>query len=336
MILLMFGLALGVLPFVAWMDYRDGLYMSAMVEIVAAVTLFSLGLLAARMGFERARRVTLLVMFALVALGSIEKLGSTANFAWFTVMPFLYISIGGMRFGGALALGHYIFVALSSWYLQQQLDGGMDAWIQISVAYLTASCLALSYEHVQRQLRRRLRTMAEHDVLTGLLNRRGMERRLKELSSFLTRHNMVVTMALLDVDHFKRVNDEHGHDVGDRVLKELSAELGRVFRKSDYLARWGGEEFLVALTRTDLHQAVAVLDRLRAEVADTEALSVNVSLSIGVAEWRPGMPLGAALKQADLALYEAKNGGRNKVMAAGSTGRSVRPGLISHGGPVPV
>jgi diguanylate cyclase (GGDEF)-like protein len=162
-----------------------------------------------------------------------------------------------------------------------------------------------------------LRALADHDPLTGLLNRRGMEERLRELSGFLERHEVVVTLALLDVDHFKRVNDEHGHDVGDAVLGEISRELQRVFRDSDYLARWGGEEFLVALTHTDLRQATSVLERLRAEIHGVSVFSVpSITLSMGAAEWRPGKDLNAALKQADVALYEAKKKGRNKLVAA--------------------
>lgn len=317
MVLLMFALALLVLPVVAWLDYQQGMYLSTGVSVVAACILVTLGVMVQRIGFDRSRRLTLLIMFGLVALGSMEKLGSPTNFAWFTVMPFLYISVGGVRFGGSLALGHYGFIAFGYWFLADTLNGRMEDWIQFSLAYATAGGLAYSYDHVQRDLRARLQTLAEEDALTGLLNRRGMERRLQELADFLTRHNVVVTLAILDVDHFKKVNDEYGHDVGDQVLQELSAELRRVFRSSDYLARWGGEEFLVALTRTQLNEAMPVLDRMRAAVADAEALSVpSLSISTGAAEWRPGMELSLALKQADRALYEAKNGGRNKVIAA--------------------
>jgi len=232
-------------------------------------------------------------------------------------MPFLYISVGGIRFGRSLALGHYAFIAYGYWYLAESLHGSLDDWIQFSLAYATAVALAYSYDHVQRDLRARLETLAEEDALTGLLNRRGMERRLRELADFLSRHKVVVTLALLDVDHFKKVNDEYGHDVGDQVLQELGGELKRVFRSSDYLARWGGEEFLVALTRTELAEAMPVLDRMRSQVADAQALCVpSLSISTGAVEWRPGMELSVALKQADRALYEAKNGGRNKVIAA--------------------
>ncbi|MEZ5557034.1 MAG: GGDEF domain-containing protein [Pseudomonadales bacterium] len=315
---LMLGIALVILPAVAWVDYRQGFKFAAFVELAAAATLFALAFLVRPLGDRQAKRVTLFVMFALAALGSVEKLGSTPNFAWFSVMPFLYISIGGLRLGGLLTVTHFLFIAGCYLSLAQPTVAAVDlgTWIQVGLAYLTAAALAFSYEHSQRQMRRRLRALADHDALTGLLNRRGMEKHLDDLSAFLRRHDVVVTLALLDVDHFKRVNDQFGHDVGDSVLREIARELRRIFRSSDYLARWGGEEFLVALTHTDIHQASSVLERLRAEIAGLQGLSApSVTLSMGAAEWRPGTPLATALKQADVALYEAKQAGRNRLVA---------------------
>lgn len=314
---LIVGIAVLVLPVLAWIDYHQGYRFSALVELVAAVTLLSLVLTSRMLGTRRAARYTLMVMFALAALGSIEKLDSTPNFAWFTVMPFLYISLGGLRLGGVLSTAHFLFIALCYATLGESVVAtvGTGALVQVSLAYLTAAGLAISYEHVQRSLRAQLRTLAEQDSLTGLLNRRGMEKRLQELTEFLRRHDVVVTLALLDIDHFKRVNDRHGHDAGDRVLKQISQALRHVFRSSDYLSRWGGDEFLVALTRTGMEDAKSVLERLRSEIAVMPDLA-EVSLSIGAAEWRPGMDLASALKQADVALYEAKERGRNIVVAA--------------------
>jgi len=315
---LMLGIALVILPAVAWVDYGQGFLFSAMVEVFAAMALLMLTLSIRPLGAKRSAQLTLLIMFCLAALGSVEKLGSTPNFAWFSVMPFLYISIGGLRLGGCLTAAHFVFIAACYLLLEQPLVTEIDTgtWIQVALAYFTAAGLAVSYEFGQRQLRLRLRALADHDPLTGLLNRRGMEKRLEELSSFLRRHDIVVTLALLDIDHFKQVNDKYGHDVGDTVLKEIGRELKRIFRTSDYLARWGGEEFLVALTHTNIDDATQVLERLRAEIAGLREFSVpSITLSMGAAEWHPDVDLSAALKQADVALYEAKERGRNNLVA---------------------
>ena len=328
LIRLMMGVALLILPGVAWVDYQQGYLVSMAIELFAAAALLTMVLLVGRLGVERSIRVTLTLMFVLAALGSIEKLDSTPNFAWFTVMPFLYISVGGLRFGGFLAAAHFLVIAV--FYLSfaadvvAELDSG--TWLQVVLAYLTAAGLALSYEHVQRQLRQRLHALADHDPLTGLLNRRGMEKRLSEMESFLGRHKVPVTLALLDIDHFKRVNDAHGHDVGDAVLRELARELKRVFRNSDYIARWGGEEFLVALTNTGLDDGTEVLERLRNEIAGSNTFSVpSITLSMGAAQWHAETGLSTALKQADRALYGAKDQGRNALVPASETDQSNWP-----------
>ena len=330
---LMTGIALIILPGVAWVDYQQGYLFSMGIELIAAASLLAMVFLVERLGVERSIRVTLVLMFVLSVLGSIEKLDSTPNFAWFTVMPFLYISVGGLRLGGLLTAAHFLIIA--TFYLSfasavvADLETG--TWVQVGLAYLTAAGLAVSYEHVQRQLRKRLHALADHDALTGLLNRRGMEKRLKEMESFLGRHKVPVTLALLDIDHFKRVNDAHGHDVGDAVLKELALELQRVFRNSDYIARWGGEEFLVALTNTNLDDGTDVLERLRTEIATSSTFSVpSITLSMGAAEWHAGVGLSAALKQADLALYGAKDQGRNPLVPA-TDSETADPGWVPAG-----
>jgi diguanylate cyclase (GGDEF)-like protein len=316
---LMMVVALVVLPSVAWVDYQQQFYFSMGVELFAAATLMVMILLIRRLGVDRSIQVTLILMFFLAVLGSVEKLDSTPNFAWFSVMPFLYISIGGLRLGGLLTAGHFFLIALCYLSFAAESAAALDSgtWLQVSLAYLTAAGLAVSYEYGQRQLRNRLHALADHDSLTGLLNRRGMEKRLEELAGFLERHKVPVVLALLDIDHFKKVNDAHGHDVGDAVLRELARELTRVFRNSDYIARWGGEEFLVALTNAHLEEGTAVLERLRSEIANSSAFSVpSITLSMGAALWHAEIDLVSALKQADQALYGAKHQGRNTLVPA--------------------
>ena len=279
----MLGVALLIMPTVAWIDYRQGFQFSAMVELAAATSLFGLIFHIRPLGVRRAIRLTLVVMFALAVLGSIEKLGSTPNLVWFTVMPFLYIYIGGIRLGGLLTMSHFLIIAGCYLSFAQPVIAAeyTGTWLQVGLAYFTAAALAVSYEHMQRGLRQRLRALADHDPLTG------------------------------------RVNDEYGHDAGDAVLREISQELQRICRGSDYLARWGGEEFLVALTQTDIDGATERLERLRSQIAELRVFSVpSVTLSMGAAEWRPDTDLDTALKQADAALYEAKEKGRNRLVAA--------------------
>jgi diguanylate cyclase (GGDEF)-like protein len=141
---------------------------------------------------------------------------------------------------------------------------------------------------------------------------------LKGELSRCERHGYPLTFALLDVDHFKRVNDEYGHAAGDRVLVSLAKLLGQQLRASDLAARWGGEEFVVAYTSTDLAGARTATERLRraleeAPILDKSGERVPVTASIGVAFWTAGESLESLVSRADQAMYAAKTAGRNRV-----------------------
>ncbi|HCP54249.1 MAG TPA: GGDEF domain-containing protein, partial [Pseudomonas sp.] len=118
-------------------------------------------------------------------------------------------------------------------------------------------------------------------------------------------------------DHFKQVNDQHGHDMGDRVLAAVSERLKCTIREQDFIGRWGGEEFLVVMPETDLAQANASAERIRQAiqelVIDSDQLQVRVTLSIGITQYQPEEMLSDAIARADHALYASKSAGRNRV-----------------------
>jgi diguanylate cyclase (GGDEF)-like protein len=184
-----------------------------------------------------------------------------------------------------------------------------------------------------------LRVLATTDFLTGLPNRREFMGRLADEEGRLQRDiGACAAVLLLDIDHFKRINDEHGHPAGDAVLRQL-AELMRVGqRKIDMLGRIGGEEFAIVLPGTTLDAAAVFAERLRQRVAETPMrldggagstvlVTVTVTVSIGVAVMGGRQPGGdAALIRADQALYRAKRGGRNRVELMGAE-EADRPGV---------
>lgn len=159
----------------------------------------------------------------------------------------------------------------------------------------------------------RIRELATRDELTGCLNRRAMLERMAEESLRCARLGQSMCLVLLDLDHFKRVNDLHGHAAGDRVLRGF-AELARgQLRGTDLLARWGGEEFLLLLGATDAPQGRPCVQRLLDALAATPFDGVSITCSAGLAECRGGESIVAAVERADQALYRAKAGGRNRV-----------------------
>jgi diguanylate cyclase (GGDEF)-like protein len=158
-----------------------------------------------------------------------------------------------------------------------------------------------------------LKQVAERDALTGVYNRRMGEAVLEEL----LRSSQSVGLILCDVDHFKRVNDGHGHLVGDQVLQTVAQCLQTHLRKQDLLMRWGGEEFLVVVMGEDAKELMQLAERLRSTIASQPIPSIgNVTASFGVALRQPLEQLNQLFDRADQALYQAKNAGRNQVMLA--------------------
>lgn len=165
-----------------------------------------------------------------------------------------------------------------------------------------------------------IKTLADRDELTGLLNRRCMRDMITHHVKLQSRSGEGCSLALIDLDHFKRINDSHGHAVGDDVLRLFSQEVRKVLRETDLVARWGGEEFLVLLTGTHVDQAFTAMERVRAgldaAVGPQQAPDLRVKFSAGVAELMPMEAMDKAIERADEALYRAKALGRNRTELA--------------------
>lgn len=163
-----------------------------------------------------------------------------------------------------------------------------------------------------------LRQLARHDVLTGLPNRLAANERIELEFVALRRSGQPCAMLLIDVDHFKRVNDDFGHAVGDRVLQRVGQTLANTLRERDFVARWGGEEFLVLLPATGQEDALLVGEKLRRAVEcctdpDVGATTVSLGLALVTACMSD---TDTPLREADACLYAAKRGGRNQLVAA--------------------
>jgi diguanylate cyclase (GGDEF)-like protein/PAS domain S-box-containing protein len=156
------------------------------------------------------------------------------------------------------------------------------------------------------------------DGLTGIYNRRFMETKLREEYFRHKRYSRAFSLVMFDIDHFKKVNDEYGHQCGDFILKSVSSRISSAIRNIDFLFRYGGEEFCCILPETNLEGAILVAERFREAIMEMEnnfdGSVINVTISLGVAEMKEDTESpNTLLQQADEALYRAKRGGRNRV-----------------------
>lgn len=211
---------------------------------------------------------------------------------------------------------------------------GLDRFVVVNSAIFIALALAVSlmlarvFEAANRRafmLEQQLKLEARTDALTGLLNRRALEEIATRELKRSARLGAPVSVLLCDVDHFKSINDRHGHAIGDRAIQAIASRLAAELRANDAFGRWGGEEFLAILPDTDASAAQVLAERMRNAVAAAPLADDTVllaTLSIGVAQLAHAVdpaPSGtweALVKAADEALYAAKAGGRNRTVIA--------------------
>jgi diguanylate cyclase (GGDEF)-like protein len=230
----------------------------------------------------------------------------------------LPLLLGGVAFGSrALRAALAPESVATEMNVHSALNVGSALAYIVLVLLMHATLMAL----VVARLLGRLQQLARRDALTGLLNRRAMHAALDQHARQRRRAADTFSVLMIDVDHFKDVNDRHGHEAGDHALMHISRLMAQALRTQDRLARFGGEEFLVLLPASNLARALAEAESLRLQVRsqplELGELSVPLSVSIGVAEWSGASEdLSRLLARADDALYRAKRLGRDRVEAA--------------------
>lgn len=235
--------------------------------------------------------------------------------------PARYYLFGwGIFMGGALltALADAGFIPMTRWTMYgAQIGSTLEtlilSWGLANQIQRMRKEKDLAVEQMQES-----RKLAESDFLTGLYNRRYIMNMFA--SNSRTYDHKSMAFLIMDVDHFKQINDTYGHDAGDLVLQQMASVLQQCFRQSDVIGRFGGEEFIVLMADTQLeqakHKAEYVLNSIRSSSFDIGCASVSCTISIGITEWKKGGDdFHQVLRRADAALYEAKRLGRNRVCA---------------------
>ncbi len=176
------------------------------------------------------------------------------------------------------------------------------------------------YQSMMRDLNEALKEASNKDALTGIGNRRMLMERLKAETARAERLDRPLSLAIVDIDHFKAINDAYGHEVGDKVLIELARVIESGVRDYDSCGRWGGEEFLIIMPEIGAAEAVCMIQRIHAAIGALRIRAGNAQIgataSFGIAERRPGENISDTINRADMALYAAKNAGRDRFSVA--------------------
>jgi diguanylate cyclase (GGDEF)-like protein len=264
-------------------------------------------------------RVTLAL--ALIALIFYIDLVTEADL----VAAMLYVSICGLLYSIRSPFVHLAFCGLctvlnviAGYFELDYVDFDNVVFNRIIATIVLYSVSLLLYRNSQSESV--LKRLATTDPLTGALNRRHFMELMSREQRRAERYNAVFSVLMIDIDHFKRVNDTYGHQVGDQAIQAMSDACQKALRPTDLLARYGGEEFIITLTHTDQPGAAKVAERLRESVAEielpTEQGVLKFTISVGVSTFFKRSLLEEIIGRADQALYQAKTSGRNRVCLA--------------------
>jgi diguanylate cyclase (GGDEF)-like protein len=299
-----------LLPFVvnAFFKERFGIGLTSL----ALVVVFAVDVIAIRRGRKPPVPPAILVVPVALAVGiAIARQGVIGAFwAYPAVMLFQFVA---SRWAANIINGLLvIMVAILAYHYL-----GPSITVRLFVTLILTMIFTNIFLGIVLRLQERLRRLGITDALTGAYNRRHMDREVGEAVERHKRYGTDASLLLVDIDHFKSINDEAGHGAGDRVLAEIAALMKRSLRKLDLVFRIGGEEFLVLLPDVKQTGAAEVAEKLRREVAAAELLAGRrISISIGVGEIAAGEDRDQWLRRIDRALYAAKGGGRDCVVVA--------------------
>lgn len=243
---------------------------------------------------------------------------------WTIFFPIFVMTLKGPKEGALITLAFYsilFFIAYQGIGIWQDGAWNFQSFVRFTVAsliltyilYVKESALNLLIQK-ERSALNELKRLSITDSLTGLFNRRYINKKLEFEIGQAKQHKTPLSLAILDIDNFKKINDQYGHNHGDYVLQEVSDLLRLHLPQEEFLARWGGEEFLIIFPNQSLESAVQLCNEIRERIihhgCDTP---IDITVSFGVAEYQPGYEHNSFIARADSALYQAKKSGRNQV-----------------------
>jgi len=292
--------------------------MSIFETVIATGSLFVLIIIKFFKNIRFAENFMLLGMIILFSGILIHGGYQKTGIYWIYIFPLISFFLKGNKVGFLWNIAFFTIVAAIV-YLNHKgiipLAYNLGELRQAALAYFIMTILAYIYEDVLLRSYREVSRLAITDQLTGLYNRRYILKKLEEEIERAKRYGTGLCVILLDVDNFKSINDEYGHDMGDKVLKGIAHLLKENTRNIDTVGRIGGEEFVIICPGTDVIGGKIVAEKIRGLVEELQvSVLPKISISVGVAVFRGDENPEELLKKADIALYEAKRSGKNKVV----------------------
>lgn len=256
------------------------------------------------------------ILFNLTAFMLAAK-GAAYSIIWLTVLPPLAFFLLGRRAGSWVTAGVFLTTLALLVFFQSQLPTlkfSTGAILNIAEVFIILWLLFRFYEGSRQAALQELKRLSVIDKLTGLHNRAKLDDLLETHIHLAARSSLPLVVMLIDIDHFKQVNDQHGHLRGDEILQQVATALTSRIRATDQLGRWGGEEFLLLCPDTALQDGIQLADSLRLFISESIAIQGKpLTLSFGVTVVRQHSSANEVIRQADAALYAAKGAGRNSV-----------------------
>lgn len=314
----------GFIPLFAWLGHTQLAALNVASVLTWIVAAFA----------NRAHKSTL-AMWLIVGEVVVHASAATVTLGWesgfqyylIPLVPFVMFNdrLGARAVWITSVLVFGTFIGLRAFAPVLPLDpriGTLVVYSSLAIPFLALALVTYYFRLASMSAEAKMEQMALTDPLTGLYNRRHMDRLLAEAKDKFAADGRPFCVIMADLDHFKAVNDQSGHDAGDRVLRAVATVFGEQLRVTDAVARWGGEEFLVLLSGTKPEAALDVAQRLRS-AAETKLkalaeVSNDVTITIGIASFRPHLDIAALIKAADEALYSGKIAGRNRVVVGES------------------
>ncbi len=263
----------------------------------------------------------LALMIYLVSTGGTNNTGAL----WIYSMPAVVLFLFGLKKGATVLFAFLLamtFVLFFPDNIFLHIEYSFDYKTRLILVFILDVLLTSAYEYSSqisfskmRDLTEELANIAEEDQLTGLRNRRGVHHQMERIYAQSKRDKTSLSLIMCDIDYFKDVNDRYGHETGDVVLIEVAKVIKDTIRRTDIASRWGGEEFLVVLPKTNEKEAYIVAEKIRKNILNLlvthEQYQIKVSLSAGVADSKHTSSVDGLVKLADNYMYEAKTKGRN-------------------------